>query len=403
MKKKAVFEVGIYFMLFVTQIACMITEIFKLNKSLTTVVYTIGLLCLLSTKSIRRGKVRSNKQLLLILVYNIYVLFYGILTGSSLMEGYFPLIYTVFCLALIMLLVLRSASEVNNDRFIRNGWLASGILSVILLWLITDGFKQFSSIAQLTMGTDRLTLSVVGSYYMMFFLVYSATNKRELIIKIVFFVAAVLDVFLCSRKGFFIVYAIILIVWLKQYMKIVFPKKYIIKIITGIGFALVVGIIMINTPFIKTLFDQYMFSFTHALLGYVGKASGIYNTGAIRNNTISNMLSEYKWKYSITDYIFGKGYMYASLDFAYLQVFMDLGVFAGLYYLYIQMILPIKMILKRPKDNMIFFLQMCVIFTTLENIFSGTPYGHTRFVPLILLLFFMNEDKNRKQIDCRRL
>ena len=84
--------------------------------------------------------------------------------------------------------------------------------------------------------------------------------------------------------------------------------------------------------------------------GYFGfETDTIYNSGAGRRENANLMWNEYVNSFSCLEYLFGKGYAYRQIDLPYFEAFVDLGMFGGIFYLILQLILPIKFILIKTK------------------------------------------------------
>lgn len=202
----------------------------------------------------------------------------------------------------------------------------------------------------------------------------------------VFVVSSISNIILCYRKSVVIVYVIILVVhFLKSNKKQSFKKlrnSFFYIIVT----AIIILLLLNNIYFYQRLISFFQ-SIQDAVLGYLGKTKGIYNTGSIRLENLNELWREYNQNYSIVDILIGKGYQYHTIDFPYLQAFTDLGIIMGIYYIVIQLYYPVKYIIMKPISEGHQFIQYYTIMTTLENVFSGTPYGHPRFLPIIFLIF----------------
>lgn len=385
--KKYKFEYGIWICLIGTQISSLLMEVLKINYSITNITFAIGVILLVHTHKMQY--INISKKMLVIAAYQVIVIVMGLISGGSMLKGYYPLIYTVFCLVIIYALATRRPEELQMDEFVHIGWWISGTGSVALLGLLGGSRQLFQSTNILTYGSDRLTLSVIGSTFLVVFLVFHPKNKVEKFFNIIFSLTAVVDIVICNRKSFLLVYIAILGVYFFKRKKIIFTAKKIRKVLAAIAVLIVIFIAITNImPEQAKLIGRYLDKIIISIQGYLGKADGLYNTGAIRRTNVFELWRIYTRNYSLSDVLFGRGYQYYSLDFACLQIFTDLGIFVGILYFYIQFILQSKLVLKESENCAHEFFQYYAVIALLENFFSGTPYGHYRFIPLIFLTFY---------------
>ncbi len=99
-----------------------------------------------------------------------------------------------------------------------------------------------------------------------------------------------------------------------------------------------------------------------------------------------------KWAFSIMEsdfsfvnYIFGYGYMSKYLDQPILQCFFDMGVLGIFCYIYIMLLLPIILLLKRNNDRSLLFFKMNAILALISCFTGGLPYGYRLYMSSIFL------------------
>lgn len=87
-------------------------------------------------------------------------------------------------------------------------------------------------------------------------------------------------------------------------------------------------------------------------------------------------------------WLFGRGYAYAWIDFPILQAFLDLGLLAGFVFFGYFIVLPLVMIFCKVKYQPFEKLLICYMILTMLNCFiSGTCYGHMKYCPLIIFIY----------------
>lgn len=389
-------EIGILISLFGIQYSRIFMEIFSIPFNTTNVIFVIGLILVLNPSKLVQLKVPLlNNTMILILVYQILVLIAAFIANASLFNGLSATVFTWFSLFYIIFLCTNNTQNFNSEIFVKLGWISTGVCSFILVFLITNGFKNFSTVTGLTNGSDRLTLSVINFAFLIFNLVYRKVGVLEKIIGIIFCITAFIGVALLSRKGIMVSYVLILIIHVLQMKRKKINLSSLLKmlIIIVLG-GMTLTVLFKAIPNLQNLITGYIESLIDGIYGYLGKSQGIYNTGAIRNNHIINMLDEYKTDFSLIEILFGKGYYYRQVDMPYLQAFTDMGIFIGIYYLIIQLIKPIQLIFFTKIENCaIMFIKYFSIVTIMQNIYSGSPYGHYKFVPIVTLVFLIYKSK----------
>ncbi len=141
------------------------------------------------------------------------------------------------------------------------------------------------------------------------------------------------------------------------------------------------------------LFGDVLFHYVGNVVNYFTKGYKSYTQGLpteqsafTRRNLINYGL------HHIT--LMGRGVLHKYLDFPILQGFVDLGIFGGLAFVFITLLLPAYFILFRWKYELLsnerkFFILNYILF--IPNLFfHGQPYDYPLWIPIILLFFFNN-------------
>lgn len=146
-------------------------------------------------------------------------------------------------------------------------------------------------------------------------------------------------------------------------------------------------------PAVLSAISDFWVLLKNSVLGYFGKADGLYNTGAGRNSNTKAMIDELQNDFSILEILFGKGYAYKDIDFPYLEAFSDFGILGGLFFGFVAFLIPIKYIFQKESDEAIAFAQYYALIAIFQNIYSGLPFGHYKFIPIIFLTWIANAKK----------
>lgn len=376
-------------------IASVIMELLKLKQSIAMIVMAVGIALLMTYK--RKISGGAARQWLPVIVYLAIATIAGILSGYPFIGGYAAVVYIVYCLALAVFMLAHKKEDYSPYLFIEYGWWISGAFNIILFPLLTQNFTSFSVISYLSQGSDRLTLAQVCITYLIFLLAHKPKNKVETLLKWVFAGVSIVNILLCNVRRALLAYVIILIVHFIRNADLKKVRKNIRPIVGAVIGIIALLFIFSRFQIVQDLFERLIETARSSILGYFGKATGIYNSGAIRNNSIMALWNEYNTSFTFKDVLFGKGYMYKHIDFPYFQAFTDLGLLIGILYAYVQLVFPFRIIAKKPVDGAQQFLQYYMITVILENFYSGTPYGFDKFIPLILLMFVSKSGARQRE------
>lgn len=396
LKKRYTLELGLIICLFGTQLSRLLMELMSMTFNTTNLVFVLGLLLLIPLGRTYKNGFLIDKKMFAILIYQLFVLLYAACSGAALFNSLTGTAYTWFCVAFLVLINCNDIESFNGDTFVGLGWWILGIGSTLLCWVASNGLRQFVPIMRLPNGSDRLTLSVIAFGFLVFYLCYKPKRKAEKIIGYIFVVTSIVDIYLCTRKGMLISFAVVLGIHFYKTEKKINAKKCFKFIGTAVA-VLVIGIVVLNKiPAISKALTDFWTLLKDSVLGYLGKADGLYNTGAGRNSNTKAMIDELKNDYSAFEIIFGKGYAYKDIDFPYLEAFSDFGLIGGLFFLYVALLIPVRMILRKESNAAVRFAQYYALIAIFQNIYSGLPFGHYKFIPIIFLIWITSTYRGEK-------
>ena len=388
------FEIGIILSLIGTQIAVILYSVFpNWPFDLTNFVFLLSILLVVDYQQAFTLCIPKHPRIMLwILGYNIYALFMAVVAGISMFNQNNGLIYTLYVIC-FLIAICTNKREFDTDYFISRFWAVSGIFSILLFYLVTDGFTNISGQTigtSLSSGADRLTLSVIAFMYICVALVYKAKNVFLLVLKVAFAIIAVYDVMACSRRGLMVALLIIIAYHFFCIYKGEIRRSSLVRNVLYIigGIILVVAILNIFEP-AREMITLYVERLVLAVNTYVGNTSDGVDAAASARNTVLNTVPQEYLSSDILTIIFGNGYGYRQLDVPYLQAFTDLGLIGGIWYLIIQFFYPVKALIQKPEDDTERLIKYISIITMTYNVYSGIPYNHYKFVSLILLVYVM--------------
>ncbi len=401
-KRVTTFEIGVLFSLFGIQFSRIFMETFKIQTNLTNYFFVLSILLLFDYSKIKRlRKIQINNDLLVIFLYQAITVIYIIISGTSIfLEGVFSPLLTFYVVAFMITLLTRKPEEFNSYKFIKIGWWITGICCILLVLIGTDTFHHFRLITILPMESDRLTLAVIALAFLVFLLCYKPQNIVEILFAILFSVSALISIVIYMSKGVMLAYFVILCIYgIKHQQRKVTAKK----IVTILSIIFIIGILAYASfkifPTMSKMFIQTIDNIKWVLNGYLGKDKDlIYNSGAMRNNSRMLLWTEYTQHFSLSELFFGKGYAYTRVDFPLFTAFTDMGILGGGLFFYIMIILTIKKNRIKTFDRGIQFFQYYSIYELLICFYSGVSYGHYKFIPIIMLVFLLDRNKNRNML-----
>ncbi|WP_249030543.1 hypothetical protein [Tannockella kyphosi] len=400
-------EIGIILALIGTQISRIFIEFFNLqNIELTNIIFALSLVLVINLKNLVTLKLpKFSGYLFLIFGYNIYSLVAAIMAGEGLFTQNQGIIYTLYVIFFLICLSTNHR-KIDGNYLVNTMWLISGVLTMMLLYKLTDSFSNFNTnVVYMANNSDRLTLSVIAFYNLCSFLLLKTHKKIVVFMKYLFLICSILVMMIVSRRGLMVTYVVILLyhVFINAQFNLKIEKKTFVSIFKILGTCVVM---LATTDFILPDFWVMVEKYFEILIKGVSTYFGFFDSGidaaAInRYNNITTVPSEYLNSDFLT-IIFGNGYGFKQLDIPYLQAFTDLGLIGGVFYLVVQLFYPIKILMIKTNDYSIKFLQYIAILTLCYNLYSGIPYNHYKFIGIILLAYAVTEKRNKND-KCRRV
>lgn len=388
-------ETGLLFVFLSTQIANVYRLYMGKPSEIASYILLIGLVLMMN----KDNKISVNKKQCFLLVYQFYALFLAVWAKTPLMQGTTGSIYILFVIVLI--LVSATIKQIDGDRFVFLMWLITGILNTLIsAYFVREGIEQFNSyfIGDVVLA-DRSVLATAGYFHILAMITYKAKNKFFHLLKVPLLAAALYNIIITMRRGMFVTLAIILLLHLYLTAKVNINAKVLFR---GILIVIVLYILYLKVPYIHLQADKMLDSASNAINTLLGKKVGSEDVAAAMRVQNRNLALDDMKKFSVINWLFGKGYNAKWIDFPFLQCFYDMGILGGLFYIATQL-LPFSFFAEH-KSNMqnheklLFYL---FIISFVNNFYSGIPYGMTKFMYIVPLL--ANWSNSRKaQITARQ-
>lgn len=373
---------------FVLQFLCIqIVQIIRLyterNDNYTMILMMLSLLMIFNF----HGKLHINKQTFFLMAYQIIVIVMAIFAGASMLGGSTSYSYTVFALGAIV--AMSTNKYIDGDFLIKALWIVSGIaVSVAMYYFMTNDVWQFNVMT--TSGdeliVDRASMAVLPVVSLITIFLYKPKIWIERALNILFTICAFYVLTIMNRRGLFISTIIILVLNLflsgtKFQLKIK-PKRILM------GALIVAACITAyyKIPLVQEQLDTVIDSVDRALRTFTGQATGSEADMAaeMRYDSRNRILDEMK-NFTFIDWLIGKGYNAGWIDFPFLQCFYDMGILLGLGYVLLQTVMPFRFLIIKGRnmanyEKLLFYL---FLITYINNFYSGTPYGISKFMYVI--------------------
>lgn len=382
----------------------------KTNKyDFTSIFLIVGLICIVNIHNLIKGYLPTfNKTTFLLLAFQMYTIMLAWVRGIGLFTANYGSIYIIYT-SLLILAFSTNKREINAAVLIRNFIYTAGLLNVLLLYYLSDGFssnliyinKIYTDSGILI--ADRLTLSTVAYGYLIAFLVYSPNEKKNKIFKYIFSIFAILNILSTTRRGLMVSFLFILLLHLTYKQNIVVNRKYnMVKVVSkafGIMFIIIGGIILVfNSPTLKDNIEKFIFLFQRGLSTYLGINS--FGIDIAANTRLNSRAAAMQIIQSSTffELLFGHGYMTEWIDFPFLQAILDMGIIGGCVYILLQSVVLFSAITNlRNNNNLAFlFVKYFAVVGWMYNFYSGVPYGYYKYVHLIPLYYMVSYLKKQK-------
>lgn len=411
-KKKFGFELGIVLLILslpMSQITKLVFGVMSIDISSILLCISLFLICN-KTNLLRFRFPSMNKGYLLILGFLVYNILIAVYAGIGLFNANYGIIYILFTIVLIISISTNNRM-INYNLLIRLFVYISGIFNLLLISYLTN---ESASLVPTSVNTilvngvlvaDRLTLSTMAYFYIIALLVFGSKNNFDRVFSVIFLFIALLNIIATSRRGLMVALILILLVHLlyrirqNKLSKNTVLKTMKFGLLYSVGF-IIFYLILRNIPELGTQVEAFTHRFSSSIITFFSGTndSTLYDSAShsrvLARQRSYALLSEA----TMIQLLFGFGYMYKWIDFPFLQAIIDMGIFFGILYIYIQ-IKPILYTILKPstlQNGELFFLFLAIV-GLLNNVYSGFPYGYYKYVYLIPFIYVIQLKKREKE------
>lgn len=378
------------------------TAVRNINSSINLVdlMMVISFILLIDYQNLSKGKIdlKSFKNKILLMIIGLMLIF---ACGALISQNNTYLFYHLYviCICIAFMTHANIKNSFNYLPYII--CILGGIISIVVFYQATLHFTNFSfggyeltGKLYLEEGGDPITIprSLVITGIAFLFLNFKSKTVFSKIISIVLRISFLLIIYLdllafANRSSLLFLTLIIFFYFISKGIKCKNKAK---SLLISLLILVSLCILILNVPFIR---DKIVYTFENTInaLGTMfGKNGYDDSSGATRFSTI-NFAIETLNNSNIWNIFFGNGYMFEYIDVPALQIFVDLGFFIGLIYIFLTIILPLFIIFKSlsNKKNVIqCFIMLISIQYIFDQFYCGTPYNYFNFIYIISLVSF---------------
>ena len=341
-------------------------------------------------------------NIMAIFLYSIYTIILACAGGAPFSGNTISVVYqVVYFLQIILIWALHD--NFDSEEFLRVAFWIIGISAVATIILINVkgfgvGYGVLISRTDDTSAVSRATTGFIAYYGLCASMTHKPKNKVEVIFRFIFFIVSLVVLVMSSRRSTILAFIVILVLYYRNHNNETrVDRKKIIRafVFTAIAIIAIVLLIRFNST-LQIAFNRAWNSLINGFNTYLGNESSDMSAG-YRRARIESIPHEYLNNSTLIQFLFGRGYNTDWLDIPFLQAFWDLGLFGGIWFLYIQGIAPLRHVIRKPNNSAVEFAQYYTIFRIIQNFSNGTPYGN--FLPIVLLYTFERTALTSEQIS----
>lgn len=352
-----------------------------------------------------------NAEAGVMFAYSVFTIILSVVAkykGTEL-PGQFEPVYQVFYL-LEILALWNNNERLNSKRVLKTLYYLSVVISVAFLILILLNMVKTGNVLFNTLGTDSEGKGVVtrASTAQAAFITFAATityreyikNRLEKIANVGALAVSTILLIISTRRSVYIMFIamLIMLMWdkglLKKYVNL---RKFKLIVYSVVAVVAVVALAAIASPKVYNVVENVFNFFINGIKTYLGTSEKEDMAASIRMGSLDEVKENYFHNSSISEILFGRGYMTKWVDIPIAQAIYDLGAIGGLFYIIAGVIVPIKYVLKKQTEPILIFAQCLVLQIIFNNVSSGCPYGV--FLPTIFMVLLAKREKEKINED----
>ena len=352
-----------------------------------------------------------NAEAGVMFAYSVFTIILSVVAkykGTEL-PGQFEPVYQVFYL-LEILALWNNNERLNSKRVLKTLYYLSVVISVAFLILILLNMVKTGNVLFNVLGTDSEGKGVVtrASTAQAAFITFAATityreymkNRLEKIANVGALAVSTILLIISTRRSVYIMFIamLIMLMWdkglLKKYVDL---RKFKLIVYSVVAVVAAVALAAIASPKVYNVLENVFNFFINGIKTYLGTSNKEDMAASIRMGALDEVKENYFHNSSISEILFGRGYMTKWVDIPIAQAIYDLGAIGGLFYIIAGVIVPIQYVLKKQTEPILIFAQCLVLQIIFNNVSSGCPYGV--FLPTIFMVLLAKREKEKINED----
>lgn len=405
-RKQIIFSLGVFLAMQGVNLMAICKVLIGRNlRILTPAVMLLTLLVLTDwdrVYNLRFARQSRSKSWLLLYLFAVTVL--SFFSGYDLTQPSYGFVYQLIYLLTIMAL-WNQVDPIDGDIFLRMFFYLSGILCFAAMMLIIINYHQTGDMYFQGLGREAdgsiITRATTGGIAILTFasvLSFQARNVVERVLRILFLLMSLFVIFVSRRRSVYMYFLVMLLYWYWYSVKGAgmrwVSRKTLIRAILFVLFMIgLLSFLMLNSV-TREIVDRGIHSLTKGITTYIGRTEDDI-AALYRHERLIRVPKLIVVDSTIWQFLLGYGYMYEWLDIPLLQVFQDLGLIGGTLFTAVAIVLPIKMMIKRTKNNAVLLVCLMSITQIIGCFTSGLPYA-SAFFP-IALLYYVSDNRQEDE------
>lgn len=376
------------------------------SLELVNIFMFISILCLVDFKNLYQLTFPNfNKHLFVILIIQLLFVFYGLFDANDSNKKF--IIYPCYCISCIISLFTHSRGLQTKYFF---PILTCVSIIVVIPCLMQSNIGGFQLIQAMENTGDRMFLKEGGdpittargvlAAFICFLFLKSTITKYTIIFKYSAILASIIVLLSFYTRTVIFAASIIsfFFIWNKNTHSNIYKyqgKHAQIKTLsTIIIFIIIFTLCYSNIDYFSDKIDGILTKMSSGFSSFLGNNSHDVSANA-RVNMRNAIIDDFLLHESYSRILFGMGINYIFADSPAFQIFFDMGFPIGGFYIFYTMYIPIKCNMTNNNSENDFFLytKLLSIVYCIDQIICGWPYFYMNFIPPILLLYIIYNNR----------
>lgn len=370
------------------------------NVQWLSIVVVISSILLMVTSQQMRYYINPNRGVWLIFIYSFVTVVLSAITDVSMYNTGFSFVYQAAYLIQIIL-VWNLQDRIVESKLVSCVIHVGGVATVLCLFFLlryTSGSSLFFNTIYNKADEfliNRSTTGTLGFVTLSAVLAYKTNKKTASVHKWTILVSCIVLIIISGRRSVYlaVIAAVILYVRNSKYELKEKSKSAIKPIMKWTTIILIVLILFRFIPGLGEIIDRMWYLLMNGIKTFLGLSSSNNAdlSAQMRVTAASQTIEEFFNNSTISQVIFGRGYMNKWIDIPILQAFWDLGIIGGIWYVLNRIIYTGSLIIQTTTNSTTCFAQYFTVLSVFESLANGCPYGV--FFSVVLLAACKNAEK----------